>query len=159
MNFISFQSPLGQISLFADSGGAGGAIVALDWGHGAGADGAHPTPLLKEASRQLNAYFAGKLRRFDLPLRPAGTDFQKSVWRLMQEIPFGQTRTYGDLAGDLGSAPRAVGGACGRNPIAIIIPCHRIVASGARIGGFTAVGGKNSKRHLLRLEGVAGLAA
>ena len=147
---LSLSSPVGPLALAE----ADGAIVTLDWGHVADAAW---TPLLVEARDQLAAYFAGGLRRFDLPLRPHGSRFCQAVWNLMLEIPWGQTRTYGELARALGTAPRAVGGACGRNPIAIIIPCHRVVGGGGRLGGYSGAEGPATKRRLLELEGAGRL--
>ncbi|NQU57618.1 MAG: methylated-DNA--[protein]-cysteine S-methyltransferase [Rhodospirillales bacterium] len=147
MYFQSIKSPLGPLTLFASEN----ALLALEFGQGQDGDG---SPLLAEAGSQLKAYFAGRLTVFDLPLKIHGTDFQKSVWKLMREIPYGSTRSYGDLAYDLDSGPRAVGGACGKNPIAIIIPCHRVVAGGRKIGGFSGGAGTDTKISLLRLEGV-----
>jgi len=147
MYYQSFASPLGPLTLFADAE----ALIAVEFGQGPdGTDSA----LLKETKSQLTAYFAGELKAFDLPLNAHGTAFQKSVWQLMREVPYGSTRSYGDLAYDLDSGPRAVGGACGRNPIAIIVPCHRILASGGKIGGYSGGGGPETKISLLRLEGV-----
>lgn len=105
------------------------------------------------ARRQLDEYFAGKRRCFDLPLAPMGTVFQRRVWRALTDIPFGETITYGELARRVGRprAARAVGAANGANPIAIIIPCHRVVAA-SDIGGYA--GGLEIKRRLLALEGV-----
>ena len=102
--------------------------------------------------RQLDAYFAGHLTRFDLPLAPSGSPFEVGVWTAMAEIPYGETRVYGELAASVGSAPRAVGRACGRNPIPIVIPCHRVLAK-AGLGGYSGSGGLATKRHLLALEG------
>lgn len=142
----SIHSPIGDLTVSEEDG----AIVALDWGWGRDQDA---TPLLAEAVRQLDAYFDGTLADFDLPTLPAGTDFQIQVWRAMQAIPAGATRTYGDLARDLSSAARAVGMACGANPVPVIIPCHRILASGG-LGGYSGDGGIETKCALLRLEGV-----
>jgi len=111
-------------------------------------------PVLKEATRQLERYFARKLQRFELPLAARGTDFQKSVWKMMSEIPYGETATYGGMATALGSGPRAVGMACGRNPIPVIVPCHRVLGSGGKEGGFSGGQGLPTKRKLLALEGV-----
>ncbi|MBT4932052.1 MAG: methylated-DNA--[protein]-cysteine S-methyltransferase [Rhodospirillaceae bacterium] len=147
MYFQAIKSPIGPLTLFADEE----ALVALEFGQGPEGAG---SALLKDAQAQLKAYFAGKLKRFDLPLNAPGTPFQKSVWHLMREIPYGVTRSYGDLAYDLDSGPRAVGGACGKNPIAIIVPCHRVVAAGEKIGGFSGGTGIDTKTSLLRLEGV-----
>ncbi len=125
-----------------------GAIVALDWG--AAPVGA-PTPLLRRAHDQLAEYFAGERRAFDLPLAPAGSSFQRRVWDAMLAIPYGSTRSYGEVAGELGSAARAVGGACGANPIPILIPCHRILAANG-LGGYSGGTGPATKRALLALE-------
>ena len=136
MTRLTVDSPIGPLTLDATDA----AITSLDWG----SDGEQTTRsnLLSEARAQLDAYFAGRLQAFDLPLAPAGTEFQKSVWREMSEIPYGETRRYGDLARRLDSSARAVGGACGRNPIPVIIPCHRVVA-GTGLGGYS---GKRSSR-------------
>ena len=112
------------------------------------------TPVQQEAAWQLTAYFAGELHDFDLPLAPDGTEHQKKVWAEMSRIPYGGLATYGDLAKAIGSAARAVGTACGKNPIPIIVPCHRVVATGGGIGGYSGRGGLDTKRALLHLEGV-----
>ena len=103
---------------------------------------------------QLAAYFAGDLHDFDLPVAPDGTAHDRKVWRAMQEIPPGKTRTYGDIARAIASGAQAVGNACGRNPIPIVIPCHRIVGANGAIGGYSGRGGAETKRFLLGLEGV-----
>jgi methylated-DNA-[protein]-cysteine S-methyltransferase len=115
------------------------------------------TALLDNAVAQLTAYFDGAMTDFDLPLSPHGTAFQKSVWDLMRAIPYGWTRAYADLARDLKSAARAVGGACGANPIPVIIPCHRVLAAGGKMGGFSGGDGIPTKVALLRLEGAIAL--
>ena len=127
------------------------AIAALDWG----AQAATPakTPLLAEAARQIKAYLAGRLRSFDLPLAIAGSPFQRRVFAAMREIPYGTVMSYGDLARLVDSAPRAIGGACGANSLPILVPCHRVVASGRRLGGYSGFGGLKTKRFLLGLEG------
>jgi methylated-DNA-[protein]-cysteine S-methyltransferase len=109
---------------------------------------------LKEAIRQLKAYFAGKLQTFDLPLAAEGTDFQKRVWQALCEIPFGKTASYGKIAESVGNpaASRAVGLANGQNPIAIIVPCHRVIGKNGKLVGYG--GGVEHKRTLLNLEGV-----
>jgi methylated-DNA-[protein]-cysteine S-methyltransferase len=145
MHVISIASPVGDLLLEDD----GGALVAVRWGWGPGGNG---SPLLVEAARQIDAYFAGKLKDFDLPLRPAGTAFERGVWVAMQDIPYGETRCYGDLAAATHSAPRAVGRACGRNPIPIVIPCHRVLGKGW-MGGYSGQGGLRTKETLLALEG------
>jgi methylated-DNA-[protein]-cysteine S-methyltransferase len=110
-------------------------------------------PLLVEASRQLRAYFERRLREFDLPLAPGGTPFQERVWEQLRGIGYGQTASYGEIAGRLGltaGASRAVGAANGRNPIGIVIPCHRVVGSKGSLSGYA--GGVERKRLLLELE-------
>ncbi len=109
-------------------------------------------PLLREAVRQLEEYFAGRRRRFDLPLDLRGTPFQLRVWELLQGIPYGETRSYGELAQDLGrpGAARAVGAANGANPLAIVVPCHRVIGAGGALTGYG--GGIERKRFLLELE-------
>ncbi len=108
--------------------------------------------VLKDGLNQLEAYFAGKLTKFDLPLAPAGTDFQQQVYRIMQDIPFGEVLTYGDVAKKLGVPAQPIGQACGSNPVPVIIPCHRIVGTG-HLGGFSGAGGVETKVQLLRHEG------
>ena len=151
MPFLSLPSPVGALTIEEE----GEAIVAIRWGDGVPSNG---SPLLAEAARQLDAYFAGRLTDFDLPLAPAGSQFEQRVWAAMQTIPYGQTRSYGDLAHMIGSAPRAVGGACGQNPIPIVIPCHRVLAK-IGLGGYSGEGGLVTKEHLLGLEGALRKAA
>lgn len=109
------------------------------------------------AAAQLARYFAGELTSFDLPLRPAGTDFQQRVWMQLRAIPFGQTRTYGQLAAGLGqpTASRAVGLANGQNPLSIVVPCHRVIGANGQLTGFG--GGLTIKQALLDLEAPRGL--
>jgi methylated-DNA-[protein]-cysteine S-methyltransferase len=109
-------------------------------------------PVLKEVSKQLAAYFAAELQNFDLPLDPHGTPFQTKVWRALLDIPYGETRSYGQIAQLLGApkAVRAVGAANGQNPIPIVIPCHRVIGSNGKLTGFG--GGLPLKRLLLDLE-------
>ena len=151
MPSLSISSPVGALTLEEEDR----AIVAISWGKGGLSNG---SPLLTEAARQLDAYFAGELTDFDLPLAPAGSRFEQRVWAAMQTIPYGQTRSYGDLAGAIGSAPRAVGRACGKNPIPIVIPCHRVLAR-AGLGGYSGEGGLVTKERLLALEGASRKAA
>jgi methylated-DNA-[protein]-cysteine S-methyltransferase len=112
------------------------------------------TRLLERACRQIDEYFGGERRDFDLPLDLAGTDFQRRVWLALAAIPFGETRSYGGLAGEAGAANayRAVGAACGANPIVIVVPCHRVIGSDGGLHGFG--GGLDLKAWLLRHEGV-----
>ena len=134
----------------------GGRIVAIDYLPLATEDLVPTTSLAAEAVRQLLAYVDDPQARFDLPVASHATVFEDRVWREIAAIPAGQVRTYGDIAKAIRSMPRAVGGACGRNPLPLIIPCHRVVAAGGRLGGF--MGGKEHdplavKRWLLRHEG------
>ena len=139
------ETPLGPFRIAAE----GEAIVRLTWGKGRDQE----SPLLQEAARQLLSYARGELREFDLPLAPRGPDFQKAVWREMLKIPYGETRSYGDLAVSLDGIARAVGTACGANPIPVIIPCHRVIAGNGELGGFSGAGGVETKRQLLVHEG------
>lgn len=144
----SLTTPLGPVTIEAQDG----AITALHWRAGDVDD----DPLLVEAERQLTAYFAGRCEVFDLPFAPQGSDLTRRTCAVMQAIPFGATRTYGDLARELKAPAQAIGQACGANPIPVLIPCHRIL--GARgLGGFSAKGGVETKVWLLRHEGAAGL--
>ena len=113
-------------------------------------------PLLLEAAEQLRAYFAGELREFDLPLAPDGTAFQRDVWDAVSAVPYGSTATYSDIAGAVGrpAACRAVGAANGRNPLPVIVPCHRVIGSAGGLTGYG--GGLDRKRSLLDLEATAG---
>lgn len=148
----TISSPWGPIALEASRG----ALVSLSIKPEGDPDaGAVPDAALDRAVDWLRAYFAGEDGGTeDLGLRPAGTDFQRRVWRLLQTIPFGRTRTYGEIARELGSSPRAVGGACRANPLPLLIPCHRVVAT-TGLGGYA---GRTSgawfaiKAQLLRHE-------
>ena len=125
-----------------------GAIVALDWGWGR--DQAE-TPLLRRARDQVEEYLDGARHSFDLPLRPHGTPYRQRVWSALCAIPYGQTRTYAEIAREAGGGGRSVGGANGANPIPVLIPCHRVVAAGG-IGGYSGGEGLETKRRLLSLE-------
>ncbi len=143
---LSLPSPVGRLTLFED----GGAITALVWG---GKSAGKPTRLLQDAKRQLTAYFAGRRKDFALPLAPEGSPDEQRVWALMAKIPYGATRSYGALARDLQLSPRAVGHACGRNPLPIFLPCHRVVGAHGELGGYSGAGGVETKRKLLQVEG------
>lgn len=113
------------------------------------------TPLATETARQLHAYLKDPDFVFGLPLKPSGTHFQRRVWEQISAIPRGKTRTYGELAGDLNNAPRAVGQACGANPFPLVVPCHRVIAANGGLGGFNRQGGGfllDIKRWLLAHE-------
>jgi methylated-DNA-[protein]-cysteine S-methyltransferase len=142
---ISLHSPIGDLTVSAEDEH----IVALDWGWGRDEE---PTPVLERARAQLEDYFDGKLQTFDLPLRAEGTAFHRAVWQIMLEIPCGQVLTYGEISTRLKASARAVGTACGRNPIPVIIPCHRVIGTGG-MGGYSGDGGVDTKLVLLRHEG------
>lgn len=141
----SCLTPLGEVTVSEEEG----AIVALDWGRGR--DQAR-SPVLDAAIAQLQDYFDGRRSDFDLPLAPHGTAFQRRVWEALRAIPPGETRSYGDLARLLGSSARAVGQANGCNPVPLLIPCHRVVASGGALGGYSGGDGPVTKRWLLDHE-------
>jgi methylated-DNA-[protein]-cysteine S-methyltransferase len=142
---LSLHTPLGEVTLSEEDG----AIVALDWGRGSEQEA---TALLREARDQLHDYFDGKRAHFQLPLAPHGTPYQRRVWSALRTIPAGETRSYAEIAREVASHPRAVGQANGRNPIPIIIPCHRVVAASGAIGGYSGLDGPETKRYLLALE-------
>ena len=144
---LSMHSPVGDLTVTEEEG----AIISLDWGW-VPAEWQTETPLLLTAIEQLNAYFDGDRLDFDLPLNPAGSAFQKAVCAAMVAIPGGTTRSYGEIAKDIDSSAQAVGNACGLNPIPIIIPCHRVLAAGREMGGFSGDGGVDTKKKLLALE-------
>jgi len=143
-------SPVGPLTLTAEGGG----LTAIDFGAPVGnADGAPPTdPVLINAESQLAAYFAGELRDFDLPLRPSGTPFQLTVWDALRRIPYGETVSYGELAASIGrpTAARAVGSANRHNPVAIVVPCHRVIGADGTLTGYA--GGLGIKSALLAFE-------
>jgi methylated-DNA-[protein]-cysteine S-methyltransferase len=154
--YTTYESPLKALPpvlLTANDGALTGLYLNDDspelWENATLCDDAE---LFQEARRQLDAYFAGQLMQFDLPLAPEGTDFQKRVWTELQNIPFGETITYGELARRLGNpnASRAVGLANGRNPLSILIPCHRVVGANGKLTGYS--GGLSRKEALLKLE-------
>lgn len=144
---LSLHSPVGDITVSEEAG----KIVSLDWGWGMEQT---ETPLLKKARVQLEAYFDGDLKKFTLPLNPPGTPFAHHVWAEMRRIPSGQTLSYGELAVLVESHPRAVGQVCAKNPIPILIPCHRVLGSKDALGGYSGEGGLVTKCALLALEGV-----
>jgi methylated-DNA-[protein]-cysteine S-methyltransferase len=153
--YKTIESPVGKLKLVASDK----ALVAILWENDSPrrvrltevvANEQHP--VLVETERQLGEYFAGKRKMFSVALDMRGTHFQKDVWEALLAIPFGQTRSYGQLAKQLGNprATRAVGAANGRNPISIIVPCHRVIGSSGKLTGFA--GGLEVKAHLLGLE-------
>jgi methylated-DNA-[protein]-cysteine S-methyltransferase len=153
--YKTIESPIGKLKLVASDKG----LVAILWEKDSPrrvrldelvADEQHP--VLVETARQLGQYFAGKRKTFSIALDMRGTRFQKDVWEALLAIPFGETRSYGQLAKQLGNprASRAVGAANGRNPVSIIVPCHRVIGSSGKLTGFA--GGLDAKAHLLGLE-------
>lgn len=155
----TINSPVGKLKVVASEKG----LVAVLWENdnprrvplGGSRESEHD-PILNETERQLTEYFAGRRNSFSLPLDMRGTRFQKAVWKALRGIPFGETRSYGQLARELGNprATRAVGAANGRNPLCIIVPCHRVIGADGQLTGFA--GGLNTKTHLLKLEQRAG---
>jgi methylated-DNA-[protein]-cysteine S-methyltransferase len=153
--FKTMHSPVGELTLVASAQGLAAVLwedddpsrVRLD---AIQEDRRHP--LLMQAQQQLEEYFAGKRRKFSIKLDPAGTEFQTKVWSALTTIPFGETRSYGQIADQIGShkAVRAVGAANGRNPISIIVPCHRVIGANGKLTGFA--GGLEVKAKLLALE-------
>jgi methylated-DNA-[protein]-cysteine S-methyltransferase len=141
---ISMHSPVGDLTIFEEEG----QIVALEWGWGSDQSS---TQLLARTKSALDAYFDGEALPEDLPLAPRGSAYRQSVWQALRAIPAGETRTYQEIARIAGGSARSVGGANAANPIPIIIPCHRVVAA-AGLGGYSGLGGLDSKRALLALE-------
>ena len=142
---LSLHSPLGSLTVTQEDD----ALVALDWGWGRDQQ---ETALLCKARAQLNSYFDGELTHFTLPLSPvSSTPYRRRVWTALADIPFGQTRTYAELATIAGGSARSVGQANRVNPLPILIPCHRVVAA-THLGGFSMEGGLKTKRFLLALE-------
>jgi methylated-DNA-[protein]-cysteine S-methyltransferase len=141
---LSLHTPVGDLTVSEENG----AVVALDWGWGR--DQAE-TPLLVRARDQLHDYFDGLRTDFDLPLAPVGSPYRQRVWAALCRIPYGQTRSYAEIAREAGGSPRSVGGANGANPIPILIPCHRVLAT-TGIGGYSGGDGLDTKRQLLSLE-------
>jgi methylated-DNA-[protein]-cysteine S-methyltransferase len=153
MHIRTLDSPLGELTLVSD----GEALTGLYMTEHRHRPQLPPATgdddgVLAQARDQLVEYFAGERREFDLPLRPAGTPFQQSVWAALREIPYGETAGYGELAARLGrpGAARAVGLANGRNPISIVVPCHRVIGAAGALTGYG--GGLERKRYLLELE-------
>ena len=152
MNYQYLNSPVGRLRLVSD----GASLIAIEFENQQSSirEGAERVDAVLTACRdQLKEYFAGTRRRFDIPLAPSGTAFQKSVWQALSGIPYGQLRSYRDIAEILNKsrAVRAVGAANGRNRLPIVVPCHRVIGSDGSLTGFA--GGLDAKRALLKLEG------
>lgn len=148
MNRLAVDTPIGRLVLTE----SGGRMSGVEWGGLVDGDG---SALLERAAVQIGEYFAGRRQAFDLPL-DLGTDAKARFLRALLAIPFGETRTYGDLARDLGLSAQAVGQACGANHLPVLVPCHRVLGASG-LGGYSGVGGVETKVALLRLEGAAGL--
>ncbi|KAA1427052.1 methylated-DNA--[protein]-cysteine S-methyltransferase [Mycolicibacter arupensis] len=150
--FRTIDSPIGPLTLAGDDGRLSH-LLMLDHAHAPSRDGWwRDDSAFPEVAHQLSAYFAGDLTEFDVDYTLVGTEFQRRVWTALLTIPYGQTRSYGELAGQIGSptASRAVGLANGRNPISIIVPCHRVIGSNGSLTGYG--GGIDCKKSLLELE-------
>jgi methylated-DNA-[protein]-cysteine S-methyltransferase len=145
MPSLTFDSPLGPLTVIERDG----AIAELRFGEGVTEDA---TTLLQAAANQVTEYFAGERKDFDLPFAAPATPFQVAMRQAMLDIPFGLTRTYGDIAKAIGMPPQAVGQGCGKNTIPIIVPCHRVVAAGGKLSGFSGGDGAPTKRWLLAHE-------
>ncbi len=145
---LTVQSPVGPLTLTERDGH----IVALHWGDDRCDD---ETELLRRARRQLDAYFDGALRQFDLPLAPDGSDYQRRVWRKLADIPYGRTLSYGAFAKTASTGARAAGTACASNPLPIILPCHRVLGGDGKLTGYSGGDGLATKRFLLRIESAA----
>lgn len=136
MDVVYYNSPVGPIEI----SGSGGTLRSLSFVSEVRSDTPHPDESLKACVRQLDAYFSGTRTRFSVPLFPEGTDFQQRVWKELRQIPFGRTVAYGDIARAIGApaACRAVGAANKRNPIPILIPCHRVIGADGRLTGYSS---------------------
>ncbi|MCH2393517.1 methylated-DNA--[protein]-cysteine S-methyltransferase [Oceanibaculum sp.] len=146
---LTLNSPVGPLTLTVQDG----AICAVRFAQG-GPDKSE-NPVLQEAAKQISSYFARELKQFDLPLNLRGSDHNLAVWQEMLTIPYGETLTYGDIAQRIGSNPRAVGTACGANPIPLIVPCHRVIGKDGTLVGFSGGDGKKTKARLLDHEAPA----
>ena len=143
-----YETPVGRLCI----GEENGCITRTTWSKVPGEYILEETALILECKKQLDEYFAGERKTFDLPLSPKGTEFQQKVWQALMEIPYGETRTYGEIAERVGNpkASRAVGMANNKNPIGILIPCHRVVGVNGKLVGYA--GGMEKKEWLLELE-------
>lgn len=160
LQYEQLETPIGTLLLVANERGleriefpvtSGTHTINPAWSRGGA--------IVEETARQLSEYFAGERQQFDLPLNASGTTFMKSVWEELTRIPFGETTSYGSIANTLGkpSAARAIGSANGKNPIPIVVPCHRVIGADGSLTGFA--GGLDIKRQLLELEGILEVSA
>ena len=153
LTYRTVSTPLGDITAVADEAGLTQVILAGDDGSVL-TEATEGGPIVDAAAQQLAEYFAGERMAFDVPLAPQGTEFQQTVWTALGDVPFGTTATYGEIAKAIGqlTATRAVGAANGRNPIPIIIPCHRVIGASGELTGYSGGGGIETKRRLLDHE-------
>jgi methylated-DNA-[protein]-cysteine S-methyltransferase len=154
---LTIESPLGRIALHGDDDAVTRLEIATEGRLSSDGVPDAPTAVLRRAATELREYFAGKRTQFTVPVRVSGTPFQEAIWKQLTQIPFGGVRGYGDLGRATGraTAGRAVGGAVGANPVPLLIPCHRVLASDARITGYSAGDGIPTKVWLLDHEGIA----
>jgi methylated-DNA-[protein]-cysteine S-methyltransferase len=145
----SLKTEIGFVNLYSENGKLVGVTIDKAPAQKVGGD-----PVIEKAKSQLAEYFAGKRKTFDLPIELQGTEFQKSVWKVIDDIKFGETLTYADIAARIGKpkASRAVGGAVGANPVPLFVPCHRVLGANGKITGYSGGEGLPTKRQLLKLE-------
>lgn len=148
----TIDTPVGAVRITV----AGGVVAAVDHVQDPSDDEPPKDKLLRKAIRQIEEYFAGKRRRFDLPMAPAASPFQQRVRQAVIDIPYGEAASYGGVAHILNSGPRAVGQACGRNDLVLLVPCHRVIGAGGTLGGYGSTSGLERKRRLLAFEGYPG---
>ena len=148
----TIDTPVGPVRITV----ADGVVAAVDHTQDAPDETRPKDKLLREAIRQIEAYFAGKRRSFDLPMAPAASPFQARVRQAVIDIPYGEAASYGGVAHILNSGPRAVGQACGRNDLVLLVPCHRVIGAGGSLGGYGSTSGLERKRRLLAFEGYEG---
>lgn len=148
----TIDTPVGPVRITI----AGGVVAAVDHVQDPSDDTPPTDKLLRRAIRQIEEYFAGRRRRFDLPMAPAASPFQQRVRQAIIDIPYGEAASYGGVAHILNSGPRAIGQACGRNDLVLLVPCHRVIGAGGTLGGYGSTSGLERKRRLLEFEGYPG---
>ncbi|MFE0752701.1 methylated-DNA--[protein]-cysteine S-methyltransferase [Inquilinus sp. NPDC058860] len=148
----TIDTPVGPVRITV----AGGVVAAVDHVQDPADDAPPGDRLLRKAIRQIEEYFAGRRRRFDLPMAPPASPFQARVRQAIIDIPYGEAASYGGVAHILNSGPRAVGQACGRNDLVLLVPCHRVIGAGGTLGGYGSASGLERKRRLLEFEGYKG---
>lgn len=146
MSQLSLHSPIGDLTIFEHEN----IIVALEWGWGANQIS---TPFLENAKTELHEYFSGTRKEFSMKTTSADNDLIDKIYEIMKKIPYGETMTYGEIAKKVKTGPRIVGSICGKNPIPIIVPCHRVMGANGKLTGYSGDGGLDTKIALLTLEG------